>query len=110
MPIHDTQVQVDSMSIAHTHPSEDKNIMTTNANEEKAIIAANDVDEALRYLDNNDDVDEGTVMAVDDKKLMRKVDWMLAPLMFSCYYMQYTDKTLCLSTRKCHSRATLMFR
>ncbi|KAH8805071.1 major facilitator superfamily domain-containing protein [Xylogone sp. PMI_703] len=58
----------------------------------KGIIAAKDVDEALVFLQNNLDV--GQVVHIDDKKLMRKVDWMLMPLMFACYYLQYTDKTL----------------
>ncbi|KAI1621236.1 major facilitator superfamily domain-containing protein [Exophiala viscosa] len=39
----------------------------------------------------------GEVTSIDDKKLLRKIDWLLMPLMFSVYYLQYTDKTL-LST------------
>ena len=53
------------------------------------------VDEALAFLTDSHNV--GEVHEVDEKKLMRRVDWMLMPLMFACYYLQYSDKTLCMS-------------
>ena len=59
---------------------------------DEKIVASEDVDEALKFLRENTTGDE--VDTVDDKKLMRKVDWMMMPLMFGCYYLQYTDKTL----------------
>ena len=51
-----------------------------------------DVDEALKFLEAN----AGTVGLedVDEKSLIRKVDWTLMPLMFLCYFLQYSDKTL----------------
>lgn len=70
---------------------------TIDAGGEKASVAAKDVDEAFRFLS---DVDVDHAVQVDDKKLMRRVDWMLMPLMFACYYLQYTDKTLSWSTRE----------
>lgn len=29
---------------------------------------------------------------IDEKKLMRKVDWRIVPIMFACYTMQFVDK------------------
>ena len=59
---------------------------------EKRIVDVRDVDEALKFLEAN----AGTVRLedVDEKSLMRKVDWTLMPLMFLCYFLQYSDKTL----------------
>ena len=61
------------------------------SHDEKTVLAT-DVDEALLFLRQH--AESGEVTTIDDKKLMRKVDWLLMPLMFSCYYLQYTDKTL----------------
>ncbi len=52
-----------------------------------------DVDAALAFLREN--AAAGSGVEIDEKKLIRKVDWMIMPLMFACYYLQYTDKTLC---------------
>ncbi|KAF2224779.1 major facilitator superfamily domain-containing protein [Elsinoe ampelina] len=30
----------------------------------------------------------------DEKRLVRKIDWMIMPLMWTCYVLQYLDKTL----------------
>jgi hypothetical protein len=51
-----------------------------------------DVDAALGFLRAHASTTE--VANINEKKLMRKVDWMIMPLMFACYYLQYTDKTL----------------
>jgi hypothetical protein len=51
-----------------------------------------DGDEALRFLKNQHAVGEMT--AEDERKLVRKIDWMIMPLMWSCYCLQYLDKTL----------------
>jgi hypothetical protein len=51
-----------------------------------------DGDEALRFLKNQHDVGEMT--PEEEKKLVRKIDWMIMPLMWSCYCLQYLDKTL----------------
>lgn len=56
------------------------------------FIAAKDVDEALQFLHAN--AATAQLTDIDEKKLMRKVDWMIMPLMFAVYYLQYTDKTL----------------
>lgn len=49
-------------------------------------------DEALKFLKNAHDVGELTVDG--EKKLVRKIDWMIMPLMWCCYCLQYLDKTL----------------
>jgi hypothetical protein len=52
-------------------------------------------DAALDFLRS-----EGTVRQMtpeDEKRLRRKIDWMIMPLMWCCYCLQYLDKTL--STR-----------
>jgi hypothetical protein len=51
-----------------------------------------DGDEALRFLKSHHAVGELTIE--DEKKLLRKIDWMVMPLMWSCYCLQYLDKTL----------------
>ena len=67
----------------------------TDSHDEK-LISYEDADVALGFL--REHASSGEIDDVDDKKLMRKVDWMIMPLMFGCYYLQYTDKTLCKST------------
>lgn len=54
-------------------------------------VAIKDVDAAWEFVQNAGPVDSN----IDDKQLVRKLDRMLMPLMFMCYYLQYTDKTLC---------------
>lgn len=54
-----------------------------------------DGDEALDFLRNKAVGDE--LQHVDEKKLLRKIDFMVMPLMFFCYFLQYLDKSLCRS-------------
>ena len=61
--------------------------------EDGKVIDSKKVDEALHFLDDSN-VAEGQLSEINDKKLMRKIDWMLMPLMFACYFLQYSDKTL----------------
>lgn len=50
-------------------------------------------DDALEFLRKEEIGDEGEY--VDEKKLVRKIDWMVMPLMFLCYFLEYLDKSLC---------------
>ncbi|KIW91200.1 uncharacterized protein Z519_08095 [Cladophialophora bantiana CBS 173.52] len=59
---------------------------------DEKLVDYRDVDAALGFLRAN--ASAGQAVDIDEKKLMRKVDWMIMPLMFACYYLQYTDKTL----------------
>ncbi|KAI1637110.1 allantoate permease [Biscogniauxia mediterranea] len=50
-----------------------------------------DVDAALEYLNH----DNATTMTqVNEKELVKKIDWAIVPLMWACYNLQYLDKTL----------------
>ena len=61
-----------------------------NFDEEKRVHVG-EVDAALEYLNSEDT----TVMtAIDEKRLVQKIDWMIMPLMWLCYFLQYLDKTL----------------
>ncbi|KAJ6114448.1 MFS general substrate transporter [Penicillium sp. IBT 16267x] len=51
-----------------------------------------DSDEALTFLRKEEVGDEGQY--VDEKALLRKIDWMVMPLMFCCYLLEYLDKSL----------------
>lgn len=49
-------------------------------------------DSALEFLRNAHDV--GALTPEDERRLLRKIDWMIMPLMWCCYCLQYLDKTL----------------
>lgn len=50
-------------------------------------------DAALAFL-RNASTTVRPMSAADEKRLVRKVDWMIMPIMFCCYCLQYLDKTL----------------
>lgn len=77
-----------SNDIEH-HPVERESLQVVD----EKYVESRDVDEAYKFLQDNA-VQVGEVEEISDKKLMRKVDWMVMPLMFACYYLQYSDKTL----------------
>ena len=58
----------------------------------KNTAAPKDGDAALGFLRAH--LAEGEAQTVDEKALVRKIDWMIMPLMFGCYFLQYLDKTL----------------
>jgi hypothetical protein len=70
--------------------------VTSVESSDAKFIDYQDADAALGFLRENST--PGQTIEIDEKKLMRKVDWMVMPLMFACYYLQYTDKTLCMLT------------
>ncbi|GKT51015.1 thiamine repressible genes regulatory protein thi1 [Colletotrichum spaethianum] len=49
-------------------------------------------DAALDFLRNGGDV--SLMTSEDERRLKRKIDWRIVPLMFACYILQYLDKTL----------------
>ncbi|KAJ4308837.1 hypothetical protein N0V94_009190 [Neodidymelliopsis sp. IMI 364377] len=51
-------------------------------------------DKALEFLRYNEEGGEGTDVHVGEKALVRKIDWMIVPIMFACYFLQYLDKSL----------------
>ncbi|KAK7969970.1 hypothetical protein PG996_001592 [Apiospora saccharicola] len=57
----------------------------------KGPAPVHDGDAALQYVN----VDETIEMTPEDeKRLLRKIDLRIVPLMFGCYFLQYLDKTL----------------
>lgn len=49
------------------------------------------VDSALKFLH---EANVTTTSAEDEKALVRKIDWMIMPLMSAVYLMQFIDKNL----------------
>lgn len=49
------------------------------------------VDGALAFLRNEADTN---VVDLDEKKLVSKIDWLVMPLLFGVYVLQYIDKSL----------------
>jgi hypothetical protein len=62
--------------------------------EEKSVL----VDSALNFLR---EAGEPTFSLEEEKALVRKVDWMLMPLLAAVYFLQFVDKNLstCLHQR-----------
>jgi hypothetical protein len=67
----------------------DSNLYTQVLSEKTFI---KDGDKALEFLRTEAGVGEGE--DIDEKRLVRKIDWMIVPLMFCCYLLQYLDKSL----------------
>ncbi|KAL2350060.1 hypothetical protein BJ546DRAFT_1008283, partial [Cryomyces antarcticus] len=51
-----------------------------------------DGDAALEFLGRESVYAD--MMPNDEKELVTKIDWMIMPLMWACYFFQYLDKTL----------------
>lgn len=60
-------------------------------------LSAGKADAALDFLRTED---TALLSEVDEKKLVRKIDWMIMPLMWAAYNLQYLDKVL----SRCFSR------
>lgn len=61
---------------------------TSPASDHKGADIA--VDTALNYIQNARSI--GSL--VNEKQLLRKIDWRIIPIMFACYTMQFLDKVL----------------
>lgn len=55
------------------------------------LIATGKADAALEFLRTED---VAVITEVDEKALVRKIDWMIMPLMWAAYNLQYLDKVL----------------
>ena len=64
-------------------------ISTFDLAEEK--FTTRQVDAALQFLRSERDAETSLV---DERKLVRKIDWMIMPLMFGVYIFQFIDKSL----------------
>lgn len=73
------------------HP-EDIPVATASVDvESKNALAAGKADAALEFLHKEDN---GVSVNIDEKLLVRKIDWMIMPLMWAAYNLQYLDKVL----------------
>ncbi|KAK5942996.1 hypothetical protein PMZ80_004001 [Knufia obscura] len=70
---------------ASPHTSEPENVVGV-------IKDVNRADAALEFLRQGGDVPP--MKPDDERRLKRKVDWRVVPLMLACYLLQYLDKTL----------------
>ena len=52
------------------------------------------VDDALHFLRSQDESRAADLPEVEEEALVRKIDWMLMPLMALVYNLQYLDKTI----------------
>jgi len=51
-----------------------------------------DGDKALDFLRR--EAEAGETDLIDEQQLVRKIDFMIVPIMFGCYCLQYLDKSL----------------
>lgn len=58
---------------------------------EEVEFAGKNVDSALVFLNNAGDV---AFTEDEERSLVRKVDWMLLPLLVAVYMLQFVDKNL----------------
>ena len=61
-------------------------------------ISDSKVDNALTFLQQNEQVSY-VLSSDEDKKLVRKIDMMLMPLMAAVFTIQYLDKTISISPK-----------
>ncbi|KAK7924429.1 allantoin permease [Apiospora marii] len=57
----------------------------------KGPAPVQDGDAALQYVNVGETIE---MTPEDEKRLLRKIDRRIVPLMFGCYFLQYLDKTL----------------
>lgn len=62
-----------------------------------SAISPSQVDLALHFLRDGNHVDDiqRPLSEDEERRLVRKIDWMLMPLMAATYNFQYLDKTIC---------------
>ena len=66
-----------------------------SAGSEISLRRSSQVDDALHFL--RDQFDEEQLIQLSsqsEKELVKKIDWMLMPLMAAMYNLQYLDKTI----------------
>lgn len=66
-----------------------------NFQENNVSDSKSQVDDALKFLRNHSETVSMT--STEEKALVRKLDWMLMPLMAVVYNLQYLDKTIRIS-------------
>jgi hypothetical protein len=76
----------------HDVKEKDGSLFTAPDVEIGETTATKDADKALEFLQRQGDI--GPLTQDVEKKLLRKIDFMIMPLMWACYFLQYLDKTL----------------
>lgn len=72
--------------------------VSADVEETKGALPSGRVDAALEFLQAQETVD---MSAIDEKKLVQKIDWMIIPLLWACYMLQYLDKVLSMKKLHC---------
>jgi hypothetical protein len=72
--------------------------VSADVEETKRALPLGRVDAALEFLQAQGMVD---MSAIDEKKLVQKIDWMIIPLLWACYMLQYLDKVLSMKKLHC---------
>ncbi|KAI4655553.1 hypothetical protein J4E93_000267 [Alternaria ventricosa] len=87
-------MSIPEKEIAHESKSGDTSPSRPHSDVEIGTVEepSNNGDEALKFLKNAHNV--GALTPEDERRLVRKIDWMIMPLMWCCYCLQYLDKTL----------------
>lgn len=70
------------------HPEYQGQTVSTEVKD--ASQSSGKADAALEFLRE----DTGVAVEVNEKALVRKIDWMIMPLMWAAYNLQYLDKVL----------------
>lgn len=68
------------MAAEISHDQSSTTDKTVTLDHEKQALRLDKVDAALEFLNN----ENGTVTEVDEKALVRKIDWRIVPLMCAC--------------------------
>ena len=88
------------------HDIQDARYMSEDLKETKS--AYQNADKALEFLKHNETSEEHTL--VDERKLVTRIDWMIVPIMFACYFLQYLDKSLCKLFYRYNNASTDFFK
>jgi hypothetical protein len=74
--------------------AEDKSMGHNIVAENNDVISSSGaVDDALRFLKAEGPTEDFS--DIDEKRLLRKIDWFIMPILFGVYFLQFTDKSLC---------------
>ncbi|KAJ5676232.1 hypothetical protein N7462_009129 [Penicillium macrosclerotiorum] len=64
---------------------------SVNIEVKNGMLPAGKADAALEFLR---DGDTAVAILIDERRLVRKIDWMIMPLMWAAYNLQYLDKVI----------------
>lgn len=70
----------------------DPDVVAAGNNDAISPATTIEVDEALKFL--KAEAPEGSFSSIDEAKFVRKIDWYIMPMLFSVYFLQFTDKSL----------------